>query len=46
MQNYNEKQLVDRSLLLKMYWDPVGLPTSTLPPPNSLVNNGSGKANG
>ena len=42
MQNYNEKQLVDRSLLLKMYWDPVGLPTSTLP----LVNNGSGKANG
>ena len=33
MQNYNEKQLVDRSLLLKMYWDPVGLPTSTLPPP-------------
>ena len=46
MQNYNEKQLGDRSLLLKRDWDPGGLPTSTLPPPNPLVNNGSGKANG
>ena len=36
MQNYNKKQLVDRSLLMKIYWGLVDAP------PPAVVNNGSG----